>query len=257
MSSPSQLKNEPSSLSSSSSSSTSFSLTTLNNSTSTSTSTLQQQQSSSKRIRNINTNTNTNKSDLLLLNYFWTTIDEIHFPTVSIPCIYRRQSLTSTSTSTLVNDNDTKNKIMIPYVCVRIIERSILTHFEHMNSAEIKAYGCLLSVPCTHDEVMLLNEINTKDFHFGVETFSTRSDSMVKLSDFKEFYKILIDTCPVKATSTLYQRPPLTMTTATQQQQQLTTFQLQPINLPSLQVNQMSFIIFSYIYFKSFKVQLF
>ena len=252
-SSSSQLKNEPSSSSSSSSSSMvspQFSVTILNNNSNTTTTTQQQQQrqqrqqqQQSNRIRNIinantnaNTNTNTNKasSSEMLLNYFWTTIDEIHFPTVSVPCIYRQVSLDNNNSN---NNSNSNKKELIPYVCVRIIERSILTHFEHMNSTRIKAYGCLLSVPCTQDEVNLLNEINTKDFNFGVETFSARCDSMVKLSDFREFYRILIETCPVKATSTLYRRPLMTTTTTTTTPQQLTTFQLQPSTWPNLQVN--------------------
>ena len=119
-------KNEPQSTSTSSS--TSFSLSMLNT----------------------NTNTNTNKQmpspkSKPLLDYYWTIIDEINFPTVAIPCIYR--------VNTISNGNDNK-ETMLPYVCVRIIERSILTQFENMNSPEIKAYGCLLSVPCNQDEEM-------------------------------------------------------------------------------------------------------
>ena len=193
-------KNEPQSTSTSTS--TSFSLSMLNN------------------------NTNTNKppnppNSKPLLDYYWTIIDEIHFPTVAIPCIYRA--------ITISNNGNDKKETMLPHVCVRIIERSILTQFENMKSPEIKAYGCLLSVPCNQDEVDLLNEINTKDFNFGVEAFDVNRDSMVKLNDFRDFYNILIASCPVKSTSLVYNRP------QQQQQQQMTTIQLQPIS--NLQVN--------------------
>ena len=162
-----------------------------------------------------------------LLDYYWTTIDEKNFPTVALPCIYRQQAHTSAQ-----KEDTTKD---IPYVCVRIIERTILTQFEHMNSPEIKSYGCLLSQPCTQSEVDLLNEINTKDFNFGVEAFDTQRDSMVKLSDFLQFYNLLITTCPVKATSTVYQGSlqPI-LQSRLQQPTKMTTIQLQPI--PTLQV---------------------
>ena len=123
---------------------------------------------------------------LELLNYYWHTIDEKRFPTVALPCIYRQ------------SNDGTK----IKYLNVRIIERTILSQFESMNSEEIKKHGALLSVCCTPAEIKLLNEINTKDVNYGAE-FNSK-DSMVKLDDFLKFYEILSRTCPIKTDSLVY-----------------------------------------------------
>ena len=110
--------------------------------------------------------------------FHWETIDPQKFPNISLPWIYR--------------DNE-------KYLSVRMIENTILSKFESLDTPEIKQHGELQSVLCSQAEYMLFNEINIHhcDQLFGTEHFNDK-DGMVKLDDFKRFYEVLKSSCKTK-----------------------------------------------------------
>ncbi len=111
--------------------------------------------------------------------FFWTVIDKIKFPSLSIPYL-------------LKNDD-------VKYLSVRIIERTILSKYENNYSDEVKQFGSLNSELCTESDVVVLNEINDDHLNkeYGHEPF-TIQDTLVQLKDFLEFYEILSRTCRTK-----------------------------------------------------------
>ena len=115
--------------------------------------------------------------------FHWETIDPQKFPNISLPWIYR--------------DNE-------KYLSVRMIENTILSKFESLDTPEIKQHGELQSVLCSQAEYMLFNEINIHhcDQLFGTEHFNDK-DGMVKLEDFKRFYEVLKSSCKTKEEANL------------------------------------------------------
>lgn len=110
-----------------------------------------------------------------LLNFFWETIDNVNFPHIALPFIFR--------------DNE-------KYFSVRMIERAILSEFQNILSEEIKRYGHLASVNLSEAEANTFNEINSEHLQmkYGKERYTVQ-DSMVKSNTFMEFYDILRRTC--------------------------------------------------------------
>ena len=99
----------------------------------------------------------------------WITIDEELFPDVCMP--------------RLLHNN-------VEYLSVRIIEFEILTHFVEINSPEVIAYGRLQSENLNELDCQALNESNNFVGGKYGQQFTT-DDSMVKVSDFLEFYNII------------------------------------------------------------------
>jgi len=120
-----------------------------------------------------------------IIQYKWYTIDEARFPSISLPCLQRRL----------------ENGTVAKYLCVRLIEATILMQFENLDSEEIRNHGRLNSVSIDTDEIHVLNEIN-EHFNFGL-TYN-QDDTLVKLEDFLVFYEILSRTCRIKQ----QQQPP-------------------------------------------------
>ena len=124
-----------------------------------------------------------------LVPFKWHTIDEQRFPTISLPVLLRQE----------------EGHHLTKYLSVRLIETTILSKFEHLNSDEIRAHGNLMSVSCETAEVSTLNDINENHVSLGI-TFNEK-DTLVKLEDFLKFYEILSRTCPIKK-----QQPAMTTT---------------------------------------------
>ena len=101
-----------------------------------------------------------------LVSYCWYTVDEQKFPQISLPCLSRHEE-----------------GARVQYLSVRIIENTILSQFEHLNSQEIADYGNLISVSCEPAEVDLLNDINDNHVPYGARF--TDKDTLVKLEEFK------------------------------------------------------------------------
>jgi hypothetical protein len=110
----------------------------------------------------------------------WIEIDKELFPNISIP--------------RLIRDNE-------EYLSVKIIEVDILNEFKKIDSPEVRSYGRLNSINLNENECNELNKINNDVGHRykekNKETFTT-DDSIVKLSDFMEFFNIMKQSCVLK-----------------------------------------------------------